>query len=520
MAQRNLFQGCTGSDVRTLQKNLKSLGYYQDGAVDGSFGPITDKAVRQFQKKAKILVDGVVGPQTRAALSKALKAKKKKTTTKTTKTTTKATVKKTVVVPKKKAAVDTTSPRQATASITYDPTGRGSKNTRNSSEMAKYMEEFTYTDPATGESDSASLELCNISMIWANKWLPKKGDKFTATIDTLNWSKAGTSNKFSCGTFCCDDRNFSFPGNATATIQGTSVPEKQAFRSTLRSKTWKNITIKEIARRIAKRYKLKLYYDAATIKVKSKEQSKKDDCSFLKDLTNEYGLYIKVYGGKIIIYDAARYEAKKSVATIDYNDVINGEYNSTLAGTYTGATIKYTKGSNKKEYTYKVGSGSRILTLTEKVDNLTDARIKAKAQLAEENRKAETIKLTIAAEGLKLRASSCFTLKNAYEMNGKYFIDKITRKVGASGGYTVEIDAHKVQSSGSSKKVTFKKGNRVNVNGKAYYTSSGGKAKTCKNLTAYIVSVANGSKKYPYAISKRKGGKRYGWVAKSSLKKA
>ena len=519
MATRNLFQGCTGSDVKTLQQNLKKLGYYKDGSVDGSFGPITKKAVLQFQKDKKILVDGVVGPQTRAALSAALKKLKKKTTVK-------AVVKKTTTsVPlgpatsSKPKAVDKTLPRQASAAIKYDP--KGKNNTRSSSEMAKHLESFTYTDPATGESDSASIELCNISMIWANKWLPKKGDKFTASISATNWDKPGTNASLSCGTFCCDDRNFSFPTNSTATINGTSVPEKQAFRSTQRSKTWKNITIKEIARRIAKRYKLKLVYDASTIKIKSMEQSKKDDCSFLKDLTSEYGLYIKVYGGKIVIYDAARYEAKKAVATIDYNDVLSGDYNSTLAGTYTGATIKYTKGSDKKEYTYKVGSGSRILTINEKVDSLSDAKIKAKAKLAEENRKAETIKLTIASPGKKLYSSGCFTLKYAYEMSGKYFIEKAVHKVDASGGYTVEIDAHKVTGSGSGSKSTkFKVGDRVIVNGRAYYYAHGGTSKECKNLTMYILKILGSNNKYPYAISKRKGGSRYGWCAKSALKKA
>lgn len=518
MATRNLFQGCTGSDVRTLQQNLKKLGYYKDGSVDGSFGPITKKAVLQFQKAAKILVDGVVGPQTRGALTAALNKLKKKTTVKpVVKKTTTSVPLGPAVAPKPKP-IDKTLPRQASVAVKYDPTGKN--NTRSSSEMAKHLESFTYSDPATGESDSASLELCNISMIWANKWLPKKGDKFTANISATNWDKPGTSASLSCGTFCCDDRNFSFPSNSTATINGTSVPEKQAFRSTQRSKTWKNITIKEIARRIAKRYKLKLVYDASTIKIKSMEQSKKDDCSFLKDLTNEYGLYIKVYGGKVVIYDAARYEAKKAVATIDYNDVISGDYNSTLAGTYTGATIKYTKGSNKKEYTYKVGSGNRILTINEKVDSLSDAKIKAKAKLAEENRKAETIKITIASPGKKLYSSGCFTLKNAYEMNGKYFIDKAVHKVDASGGYTVEIEAHKVSGSSSKKNTAFKVGDRVIVNGRAYYYAHGGTSKTCKNLTAYIIKILGSANKYPYAVSKRKGGKRYGWCAKSALKKA
>lgn len=78
MANRNLSYGSTGSDVKTLQKQLKSLGYYKTGSVDGSFGPLTKAAVKQFQRKAKITVDGIIGPQTRAALAKAIKNKNKK----------------------------------------------------------------------------------------------------------------------------------------------------------------------------------------------------------------------------------------------------------------------------------------------------------------------------------------------------------------------------------------------------------------------------------------------------------
>lgn len=79
MATRNLKRGSTGNDVKTLQKNLKKLGYYKSGSVDGIFGPLTDTAVRQFQRAAGITVDGIVGPQTRAALAGKLKKKKSKT---------------------------------------------------------------------------------------------------------------------------------------------------------------------------------------------------------------------------------------------------------------------------------------------------------------------------------------------------------------------------------------------------------------------------------------------------------
>ncbi len=55
--------GSTGDNVKYLQAAIGGL------KVDGIFGPITEKAVRKFQKSQGIKVDGVVGSQTWSRLS-------------------------------------------------------------------------------------------------------------------------------------------------------------------------------------------------------------------------------------------------------------------------------------------------------------------------------------------------------------------------------------------------------------------------------------------------------------------
>ncbi|GAE32459.1 peptidoglycan DD-metalloendopeptidase family protein [Alkalihalobacillus hemicellulosilyticus] len=75
-----LRKGDSGVAVKELQEELISLGYdLGRWGADGKFGDATEKAVRAFQKDARIKVDGVPGPQTFSALEKALSKKQSKT---------------------------------------------------------------------------------------------------------------------------------------------------------------------------------------------------------------------------------------------------------------------------------------------------------------------------------------------------------------------------------------------------------------------------------------------------------
>ena len=60
-------QGSSGEAVRTIQTKLQRWGYY-DGAIDGVFGSETTAAVKEFQRKNGLAVDGIVGPRTLEAL--------------------------------------------------------------------------------------------------------------------------------------------------------------------------------------------------------------------------------------------------------------------------------------------------------------------------------------------------------------------------------------------------------------------------------------------------------------------
>ena len=64
--RRNDRQATANESVKYLQRRLSEYGYPL--TVDGFFGSKTEAAVRKFQTRAALLVDGIVGPQTWQAL--------------------------------------------------------------------------------------------------------------------------------------------------------------------------------------------------------------------------------------------------------------------------------------------------------------------------------------------------------------------------------------------------------------------------------------------------------------------
>lgn len=65
-----LSYGCKSPSVETMQNLLADVGIELD--VDGNFGPDTERALKEFQKRYKLTVDGICGPKTWKALIEAI----------------------------------------------------------------------------------------------------------------------------------------------------------------------------------------------------------------------------------------------------------------------------------------------------------------------------------------------------------------------------------------------------------------------------------------------------------------
>lgn len=308
--------------------------------------------------------------------------------------------------------------------------------------IEKKIEGFSYTDVASGQSDSISITMNDINKEWLGKYRPKKGAGIGAKIRITNWNNEGSSEEFDCGNFILDDVSFS-GRPLTCIMKGVSVPTADDFKSLKKTHQWKNTTIKEIASKIAQEAGIMLCYDADIIQIQEIEQDKQTDSAFLYSICEKYGLGMKVYNHKIVILDLVKYEEKKAVLTLYEEDLIKWNYNETIDGTYTGVNLYYTDPDAEESINVLMGESGRMYAMNVQAAGKYDAELQAAAKVNEANRNMETLSVTIKAIPL-IVATQCIQIAGLESIDGKYFVDKVSHKID-SNGYKMDIGLHRIQ---------------------------------------------------------------------------
>ena len=365
------------------------------------------------------------------------------------------------------------------------------------SQMKDYKTEITYTDPASGEADSLDIAIQDRAQQWTTAWLPATGDTLTATILAENWEKEGDNRKLDCGFFILD--HYEFNGWPMAgMISAVSVPADGSFRATERTKTWEDVTIQEIGKEIADRAGISLAWDVEgePFKIKSLEQTEQTDCDFFMSLCDTYGLAMKVYSPKIVVYDREAYKEKDPVGIIREDQIENWNWTRNLAGTYTGVRYQYTHTEKNQTFTVNVGGGERILTCDDAANNQTEATLIALAKVNNANKGTTTMKITLRTPAWNIVATQCIVIKGLGQLSGKYYVEKATHTV--ADGTKTSLELRRVEkrfvkqaepiapivisSSTAEEKnssTTFKKGDKVRV-------TKGAKTYTGVQLASFV----------------------------------
>lgn len=327
-------------------------------------------------------------------------------------------------------------PRQAEVDLYYN--GAAVKTV-----IDEYITGISYTDPASGAADSLDISINDRARQWITAWMPISGDTLSAKI-SLSGDDAGGI-PLDCGFFVLD--KFEFGGwPVTGTISAVSTPADGGFMATVRTQNWEGVTIKEIGTEIAARAGLKLAWDVsgADFIIKSVEQSEQTDSDFFSSLCETYGLEVKVYRQKIVVYDREAYKGKAPVRTIGTESLISWSWSKDMAGTYTGGEYTYTDISTEADIAVSVGNGKRILKQSGKADSRADAERKIRAAVNKANHGSTKLSASIIGDA-QLVSAQCVTVVGIGRLSGKYYIDSITHNISGSG-YTMDLEMSLVES--------------------------------------------------------------------------
>lgn len=318
-------------------------------------------------------------------------------------------------------------------------------NGRNvSTTIRDYLESVTFTDVASGSSDSVSISMYDKDMIWLSDWYPTKGDKITGGAIFHGWNGEGDRRQIQYGAFILDSIQFS--GNPlSCTFGGLAIPEDQSFKTRQRTKTWENIGLAQITGEIAGRYGLGSIFQGEDFLIEALEQTDRTDSDFLFSTVKEYGLKMKVYNNRIIIFDAGIMEAAAPVCTISRNDFANDSWSYTdeLEGTYTGAEVGYKSDkSGEKEIKAVIGDSRRLLYINTSCESHAEALRKARARVNEANENMTKLSGTLWGYP-DLASGSTVQVTGMGRASGKYYLDKVTTTISGNGGTSQKVEMHK-----------------------------------------------------------------------------
>ena len=176
--------------------------------------------------------------------------------------------------------------------------------------------------------------------------------------------------------------------------------------------------------------------------IKCEEQEDQTDCEFYAELCEKYGLAMKVYNRKIVVYDREEYKKKPAVLMLTETDLQAWSWQQRMSGTYTGGEFAYTPAKTSKEIKVTLGTQERALKLSGKADSQADAERQLKAAINKENHGRITLSATIMGNAA-LAASQCVEVQGLGALSGKYYIDKVTHNIG--GGYTMDLEMSLVE---------------------------------------------------------------------------
>lgn len=332
-----------------------------------------------------------------------------------------------------------------------------------SANIGEHVKSFKYIDHAHGKADEIEVTLEDREHLWQGPWYPGQGEQVKAELVAKDWFDQGKNLRLSCGTFTLDEPELSGPPDVV-TFKAISTFVATSLRGEPQTREWRNTSLKGIAKKLAKKNKLELFWGLddpseagrlgfhppKNVKYKLCLQRQEADSRFLRRLCEAAGLNFKVSHKQLIVFE----DHAKTYLTIARDPALsagwlsNYKFRQKTDNVYRKCEVRHHNpindqryyGAYKPEKPPKVGS---VLRIRERVESNSAAKRLAKAEYYKANKVETTVILNLAGHP-GLVAGVGVNLTGFGRFDGTFIIDEATHNSARSGGYKTDVTARKL----------------------------------------------------------------------------
>ena len=354
-----------------------------------------------------------------------------------------------------------------------------------SDEVKPHLISCTYTDKVHGESDEIEFTVQDHKGLWRGPWCPEHGDSVDLSIGYKG------SPLVNCGTFELDEPSPSMGRSGdTMAIKGVATAVTKALR-TKKTKGFDNQSLKQVVDKIAAEQGLTVIGPVPDIQFERVTQRRERDLQFLTRLAENFGAYFTVKGSKLVFIERDKVHEREEIMTIsEAAGLVDGiiapstvwisaDLKRGAHKTYSKAKATYWDGNRKKKIEVEVeDKGVRTgdtLRIDDRVENESQARARAKAELQKANQKQFSGSMELVGNPYVV-AGQTISLDAGFGKWAQKYVIKQSRHALTRQAYTTNIEFEGVSSGGSSSSGSGKSTSATSSENRMGFASPGQRA--------------------------------------------
>lgn len=315
-----------------------------------------------------------------------------------------------------------------------------------SADISANLLQFTFTDNAGDKADEVRIVLEDRDQLWRDAWYPSKGAKLKCYIQPEHDAE------LPCGEFEIDEIEISGPPSKVS-IKAVSVPITKPIRGEKKTRTWEGADLQKVGAEVASAAGLSFEWFGGKVPTYQRiDQTEESDLGFLSRLGRDVNHRVKVADGRLVIWDEAEYSSRGPTFTVDVglaSAVTSYQFSSKSHDTYKAARVRYHDPVKKIDIDYTETSSQvetgQTLEINRRVESVEQARTLAQKELESKNKLEVTG--TVEMMGVSNASAGLITrIVSVGRLSGNYMIDTAGHTVTRSGGWTVSLNIHRVQS--------------------------------------------------------------------------